>query len=244
MLMFARVAGLFASAPILSDQRVPLMLKAGCSFLIALVLLPVTATAFVPTGMLAFALAAAKELAVGAALGFIAGMVLMAVQMAGELADFQAGFGFAALVDPTFNYPSSIIGRFQYTLAWLVFLSLNGHHYLLTGVADSFRALPLAVFSVNPALGEGVFMLAARLFVITMKIAAPVIGAVFLADIAIGMVARTVPQMNVLVLGFPVKMFLALVTVAVSVPVMLPVVQGLAGLVRDALGQFMTLAAH
>lgn len=244
MLTFARVAGLFASAPILSDQRVPLMVKAGCSFLIAVVLLPVLGVGWVPSGMLAFALAAAKELAVGAALGFIAGMVLGVVQMAGDLADFQAGFGFAALVDPTIDFPPSIIGRFQYMLAWLVFLGLNGHHYLLTGVADSFRALPLATFSVNPALGESVFVLAASMFVITMKIAAPVIGAVFLADIAIGMVARTVPQMNILVLGFPVKMSLALVTVAVGVPVMLPVVQGLVGLVGETLSQFLTLAAR
>jgi len=244
MLVFARVAGIFASAPILSDQRVPLMLKAGCSFLIAVVLLPVLAVPAVPTALLPFAFAAAKELAVGAALGFIAGMVLAVVQTAGDLADFQAGFGFAGLVDPTFDYPPSIIGRLQYLLAWLVFLGLNGHHYLLTGVADSFRTLPLATFSVNPAVGEGVFVLAARLFVITVKIAAPVMGAVFLADIAIGMVARTVPQMNILVVGFPVKMFLALLTVAISIPVFLPVVQGLVGSMRDAMGQFVTLLAH
>lgn len=244
MLIFARVAGIFVSAPILSDQRVPLMLKAGCSFLVAMVLLPVVGAAYVPAGLLPFAFAAAKELAVGAALGFIAGLVLMTVQMAGELADFQAGFGFAGLVDPTFDFPPSIIGRFQYMLAWLVFLGLNGHHYLLSGVADSFRTLPLAIFSVNPAMGEGVFVLAARLFVITIKIAAPVMGAVFLADIAIGMVARTVPQMNILVLGFPVKMFMALLTVALSLPVFLPVVQGLVGGVRDALGQFVTVLAR
>lgn len=244
LLAFARVAGIFAAAPILSDQRVPLALKAGCSFLIALVVLPVIPISSVPTHLLGFAFAAAKELVVGAALGFISGLVLVVVQMAGQLADFQAGFGFAGLVDPTFDYPPSIIGRFQYMLAWLVFLGLNGHHYLLGGVADSFRALPLAVCSVNPAVGEGVFELAARLFVITMKIAAPVIGAVFLADIAIGMVARTVPQMNILVLGFPVKMFLALLTVGISVPVMLPVVQRLVAFMGSALGQFMTLCAR
>jgi len=244
MLVFARVAGIFAAAPILSDQRVPLMLKAGCSFMIAVVLMPVIGRSAAPTALLPFACAAAKELAVGAALGFIAGLVLAVVQTAGELADFQAGFGFGAMVDPTFDFPTSIIGRFQYLLAWLVFLGLNGHHYLLSGVADSFRTLPLAIFSINPAMGEGVFALAARLFVITVKIAAPVMGAVFLADVAIGMVARTVPQMNVLVLGFPVKMFLALLTVAVSIPVFLPVVHGLVGSMRQTMMQFVTAFAR
>lgn len=220
LLVFSRVAGIFTAAPVLGSERVPIPIRAGLAFLIALVLAPVTPVGpeAIPGETLAFAAVAAKEMAAGMVIGFVSNLVFLVIQMAGAVADLQAGFGFAGMLDPTYGGKTSIIGQFHNMLALLIFVSLNGHHLLIAGVVDSFQALPLGAVAIEPTITVGVVGLASKMFLIVVKIAAPVIFAVLLADIAMGMVARTVPQMNLLVLGFPVKMSLALVTVFVGLP--------------------------
>jgi flagellar biosynthetic protein FliR len=220
MLLFARVGGIFTTAPVLGSSRVPIPVKAGLAFLLAAVLLPVTTTspAAAPESLLPFAGVIIKELTVGLTIGFVANMLVSTLQMAGELADLQAGFGFASLVDPTFGGRSSIMSHFQGLLAWVIFLGINGHHMLMSAVAASVRAVPLGLAGLGPSGAHSVVELSAHLFPIVLQVAAPVTGAVLLADIALGMIARTMPQMNILVLGFPMKMALALVTIVLALP--------------------------
>jgi flagellar biosynthetic protein FliR len=219
LLIFSRVAGIFTAAPVLGSERVPIPIRAGLAFLIAGVLVPVTPLAAgIADGLLPFAGLAVKEMAVGMVIGFVSNLVFLVIQMAGEFADLQAGFGFAGMLDPVYGGKTSIIGQFQNLLALLIFVGLNGHHLLIAGVVDSFNALPLGAVTIAPTIASGFVEVASRLLLMVIKIGAPVIFAVLLADIAMGMVARTVPQMNLLVLGFPVKMSLALVTVFLALP--------------------------
>jgi len=220
LLVFARVAGIVTAAPVLGSERVPIPIRVGLAFLVAVVLAPVTpvASGAVPAGVLAFAAVAATETAVGMLIGFVSNLVFLAIQMAGEFGDLQAGFGFAGMLDPTYQGRATVIGQFQNLVALLIFVGVNGHHLLLSGVVDSFNALPLGAVAIAPGVANGLLGLASKMLVMVIKISAPVVFSVLLADIAMGMVARTVPQMNILVLGFPVKISLALITVFLGLP--------------------------
>ena len=246
LLLFARVGGIFTTAPVLSSRRVPIPIKAGLAFLTAALLVPVTPrlAGQVPVALLPFTAVVIKELAIGMTIGFIAHMLISAFQMAGELADLQAGFGFASLFDPTFGGRSSILSHFQGLLAWVIFLGINGHHVLIAAVADSVNALPLGISGVGPLAARDVVELSAHLFPIVLRVAAPITGAVLLADIALGMIGRTIPQMNILVLGFPVKMALALVTMILAFPLFPMVGRQVMSTIFDSIDHIVRVMMH
>jgi flagellar biosynthetic protein FliR len=246
LLIFARVGGIFTTAPVLGSARVPMPLRAGLALLLAGVLTPVTPALSdqVPSALLPFTVVVVKELAIGVTIGFIASMLIATLQMAGELADLQAGFGFASLFDPTFGGRSSIFSHFQGLLAWVIFLGINGHHALISAVARSTQALPLGLSGVGPLTAGNVVELSAQLFPIVLRVAAPITGAVLLADIALGMIGRTVPQMNILVLGFPVKMALALVTLTLALPLFSSIGEQVTRSIFDAVGSTLRMMVH
>jgi flagellar biosynthetic protein FliR len=246
LLLFARVGGIFTTAPVLGSARVPIPIKAGLAFLTAVVMVSVTPrlAGDVPGALLPFTAVVIKELTIGMTIGFISSMLISTLQMAGELADLQAGFGFASLFDPTFGGRSSILSHFQGLLAWVIFLGINGHHALISAVADSVTVLPLGVSSVSQLAAGQVVNLSAQMFPIVLRVAAPVTGAVLLADIALGMVGRTVPQMNILVLGFPVKMALALATTMLALPLFPTVGEHLTSTIFDSIGGVVRIMAH
>lgn len=243
VLIFIRVMGVFLSAPILSSPRIAAPIKLGLALLLAIILQPIVATSTVlPTEVLPYFLLVFKESLIGVTIGFVANMVFMAVQMAGELADIQAGYSFAAVVDPASGINSSIIGQFQVMMAWMVFLAVDGHHILLNGLVDSFHVLPLGSIVFNPAIVHNVLGLSSQIFVIALQIGAPVIGAVLLGDLALGLLSRTVPQMNLLVMGFPVKMALSLIILAAALPLSLALERNLVYLMKGAVTHVLALA--
>jgi len=246
LLVFSRVAGIFLSAPVLNSNRVPPQVKVGFAFLMAMVLYPIVGrdAAALPGDILPYGALVLKEAAVGISIGFVANLLFSAVQMAGELADLQTGFAFASLVDPFSGDRTSIVGQFQMMFAGLVFLGVDGHHVLLNGVADSFRLLPLGNIAVDAHVADGVMSICSRTLVIALQIGAPVIGAVLLGDIALGLLARTVPQLNILVLGFPIKMLLGLIILLLALPLSLAVERNLVVLIKHAITYMMSFAVH
>jgi len=221
LLVFCRVVGVIATGPVFQSQRVPWTVKAGFSVLLAVLLVPLAGAVPVLRELPSFALAAGREVLVGVSLGFVANLLFAAVNMAGEMADLQSGFAFAALVDPSSEERTSIISQFQMITAWLIFLVSNGHHVLLAGLARSLALVPVGTAALAAGMPTGVLGLASGMFVAALQIGAPVIGSVLVADLALGMLARTVPQMNLLVIGFPVKMVFAFVILMLSLPCLL-----------------------
>ncbi|NIM06507.1 MAG: flagellar type III secretion system protein FliR, partial [Armatimonadetes bacterium] len=144
MLIFTRMTAIFLTAPVLNTRRVPLHTKIGLSLMVALILGPIIQmTSAMPKETLPFAALVFKEAVVGLSIGFIANMIFAAVQMAGEIADMQSGFAFARLVDPHTGQRISVIGQFQIMMASLIFLGVDGHHILFSGLLDSYRVMPL-----------------------------------------------------------------------------------------------------
>jgi flagellar biosynthetic protein FliR len=149
----------------------------------------------------------------------VANLLFAAVSIAGEMADLQSGLAFASLVDPANEERTAIIGQIQMMIAWLVFLAVNGHHVLLRGMSQSFTLLPLGAAALPPS-PAGMLSLVSRTFVTAIQIGAPVLGSVLVADIALGLLSRAMPQANLLAVGFPIKMLAAFAIITLSLPVL------------------------
>jgi len=192
---------------------------------------------------MSFTLAAAREVIVGLAFGFTANLVFTAVSIAGEVADMQSGFAFTSLVDPTNEQHTSVIGQFQMMTAWLVFLVVNGHHVLIHGLARSLAILPIGTAVIPAVSAAGPVSLITRTFIVALQIGAPVLGSALIADVALGLLARNVPQMNLLVIGFPIKMMVALTMLMLSLPLLIAAERSLVPMMDSSLQDLMAYLA-
>jgi len=162
-----------------------------------------------------------REALIGISIGFICSMVFTAIEMGGQFIDAQSGFSFSTMVDPVNGTNSAVSARFQNLMAVLLFFAVNAHHVLIRGVADSFTVAPIGQFELNPAVAGGVVDLFTSLFVVAIRISIPVVAACFLADLALAVTSRVVPQMNVLMVGMPMKLGIGLTGLLVALPVVL-----------------------
>jgi flagellar biosynthetic protein FliR len=222
VLVLARVAGAAFLAPVLGSEAVPLRIRAAIAFFVALVILPTVAvpeavrTEAASGGRLLFALAI--ETVIGVAIGLVAQFLFAGVLLAGELAGVEMGLGMGGLIDPQLQTRTTAIAEWQHVIAILVLLAVDGHHVILRAVAESFDRLPLGATSVS---GEGIALalaLAGEIFVVGLKIAAPVLVLVVLANVAMGALARLIPQLNVMAVGFPVNIAAGFLALALAQP--------------------------
>ena len=222
VLALARVGGLFIMAPIFASRSAPVRVRAAIVFFMTLAMLPLlgstppafaaNAGAAVVLGMMAF------ETLVGFTLGLVAQLTFGAVQMAGQLAGIQMGIGLSNLIDPQTEEHITSLAQWQNLLALLIFLSIDGHHILIRAVADSFAVLPLGG-GLPSSAGFGIVLdLAGGLFVVALKIAAPVMVLLLLVNAAMGVLAKLIPQLNVFIVGFPLNVAAGLFVLAASQP--------------------------
>jgi len=220
-LVFVRMTSFFVTAPIFMMRDVPVPFKIGLAFFLSLIALSFpTLPETVPIDNY-YWLLLIKEAIVGITIGFTAALILYAVQTAGIFIDMQVGFAMANIFDPQTGVQTPITGRLKYTLAILFLLSLNGHHLLIRGIFTSLEWI--AVDQWIPALADGKvssFLTDAlgRMFEAAFLIAVPVAGALFMVDIALGIVAKTVPQMNVFVVGLPLKIMVNFIILLIVLP--------------------------
>jgi flagellar biosynthetic protein FliR len=223
VLVTGRMSGLFLMAPFFGEGGLPERMKVALAAVTALVLVPVLPVGDPPVavtsmGLGSYVVALVGELAVGAAIGLAVAVVLVGLELAGLFVGQQTGLAFANVVDPIGGDQVSVMGQFNRFLALVVFLAIGGHRMLLMAMARSFETAPLgrvwAMFgSAGESAGPGAVAaalvgLSARMFTIALGVAAPVIVTLVLVTVALGLVARTVPQMNILVVGFPVRILL------------------------------------
>lgn len=212
----ARFGGALALMPGLSVRYVPIVARMVVAFGAAL-----TGLKFVPAAPLNnFVLLAAllvRELAVGMLIGFTFAAFVWLVEWAAELADWQAGFGFSALVDPIMGTRVAIMARAATLLAGVLFFQLGGHHWLIRTVAVSYQWLPVgATFSLRPQLGEGWLSFAFKGLLTVLPFTLPALGIVLLTDFLLGLMGRAAPQLSVLLWGMPLRIAVALFVIAAS----------------------------
>lgn len=239
LLILARVSPLMITAPIWGSPLVPAQVRIFLAMLVAALLLPVTRGPLPPgldASVLVLAMAVAMELLVGYCIALFATLLFAAAQFAGQLADIQVGFGIANVIDPLTSAQVTIIGQLEYMAALFVFLLLDGHHLLLRGLADTFAAAPLG----RPLADARALTLVVEhggrlLFSLGASIAAPTITALFLVNLAMGLVSRMLPQMNIFMVGLPVNVGLGLLALAASLSLFTVIWRGAIGGLGDEL---------
>jgi flagellar biosynthetic protein FliR len=220
LLVFVRITGIFMMTPIFGSRNIPARVKAGLALIIAYVLFPLVFNnmAVLPESFIPYILLVAGELIVGLIIGFVSSLLFSAIQMAGQILDMQIGFGIINMIDPLSGQQAPLIGNFKYILALITLLSINGHHVLLSALFASFKLIPVTGVVLPVALAEFMVMMITSMFVIALKISLPVLIALLLTDIALGILARTMPQMNIFVVGVPGKIIIGLFVLSIALP--------------------------
>ncbi len=221
LLMLTRCSGIFLIAPFFGSLNIPIMVRAATAFMFAVVLFPVVdglGPVDAPTFVLMYTVAVLKELFIGWLIGFVAYVCFSAIHMAGKVMDMQVGFAVVNVMDPTSGQQIPLIGSFLYNLGIIVFLVTNGHHMIITALAESFRVVPLLTMQPNLSLTMIMVNFTNGIFVTGMKIAMPVTFAILLVNVALGILARTMPQMNIFVVGIPLQLMVGVSILAMLLP--------------------------
>lgn len=230
ILIMVRYIGLFLLAPVFGSKVIPLRIKVGFVFFLAVITLPLVIDlkpVGMPTSPVGIFLAVISEVAVGFTIGFISFLVFAAIQLAGQFIDLRMGFAMANVVDPISGSNSPIMGQFKNVLAILLFIAINAHHVLIRAVYRSYSLIPLGGVKFSAASFQYIFTATAEIFQLAIMIALPVMGTIFVADIVFGFLARTIPQMNIFIVGLPMKILIGLIVLILSINYSLYFIQDL-----------------
>lgn len=220
MLMFVRISTIMFLLPMIGDQGLPSIVKVGVSLGVTLLLYPVVplTTVTISSSIWGFFQAAMLEVLVGMALGFATQLIFYGIQMSGQVIGIQMGFGIVNVLDPMTNVQVSIVSRVQYLFGFYLFLIIGGHHMFLMAVGESFRLVPIGTFAFTGGMISEFVALTAKVFNIAIRIGAPAMVALLMTDVALGFIARVAPQMNVFLVGFPLKIATGLIMVSLALP--------------------------
>ncbi|MGD8470964.1 MAG: flagellar biosynthetic protein FliR [Desulfobacterales bacterium] len=219
-LIFLRVGAILMSMPIFNSKSIPILVKLGLALAASIVLYPlVDQTAFpVLRDLGSFAIGAAAEILLGISIGTAINLIFVGLQMAGQISGYQMGLALAQVMDPSAGQQVPLLSQFFQLFAFLIFLTINAHHWFLMALAESFQLVPPFGFKISGSLIEQLIQFGGHMFVITIKVGAPVIAALLLTSVAFGLIARTVPQMNVFLVAMPLKIFIGLLFIGFSLP--------------------------
>lgn len=222
LLIFCRITSFFVVAPIFSSRNVPTTFKIGLGFMISIIIFLVYGLKQTIVPDAGYIIMIIREILAGLLLGFVAYLFFTIVQTAGAFIDLQMGFGMANVIDPMTGASSPLMGNFKFMIATLIFLSVNGHHLLLTALMRSYEWIPLSneLFGriYDGSISDFITKTFAETFLLAFQLAAPLVVAMFLTDVGLGFLARTAPQYNVFVIGIPIKIIVGLLMLVIMMP--------------------------
>lgn len=219
-LMTTRISSALIVAPVFGNRSVPMVVKIGLSAVLAFLVFPTQMDnlGMIPSDMFSFLGMLAKEVLLGTVIGFSYMLVVLTIQMGAHLMGLQIGLGMANIIDPVSSNQVSILDQFYTILALLVFLTLDGHHRLILTLQKTFELAPLGSFSVTEVFTERMISITGNVLVSSIRMALPVIVTLILADVVLGIIARMVPQLNILIVGLPLKIILGLFILVLTIP--------------------------
>lgn len=218
LLIFSRLTALLVATPLLNGKNVPLQVKTGLAAIMALVLAPLTPHQ-VPDNLLLLALCLGKEVLLGLLMGWATSLIFAGVQMAGEWMDLQGGFQQGMLLNPLFDAQTAPLGSFKSLLAGLIFFGSSAYAIVIRAGAASLQISPPGVLRLNAGQAEDWIPLIVQATWLAVQLAAPVAAALFLAEIAVALANKAMPQVNTMMLTLPLKGALAVGALAVCIPV-------------------------
>lgn len=221
LLVLTRSSGIFFISPFFGSMNVSYRLRAGVAVAFAMILFPVVVKEYVihaPPTIAMFAFTVVKELFIGWLIGLVGYITLSAITLAGKVMDMQVGFAVVQMMDPTTQQQTGLIGNFLYNLTIIFFLITNGHYIVISALAESFRIIPPDSMIWSQSLPQIINDLVAGIWLNGMKIAMPVTFAILLTNVGMGILARTMPQMNIFVVGIPMHLMIGTTMLAMMLP--------------------------
>lgn len=223
-----RVLGVFALAPVFNNRALPNQIKIALGVMLTLIIAPTLPplpdlSIFSAQGLLILV----QQLIIGLAIGFSVRIVFAAVDFAGQIAGMTMGLGFASFFDPQSQGQSTALNQFLVLLATLVFLSMNGHLLLVSAIADSFKSFPIVAHPAQSINGLAIAQWGERVFSAGLLLSLPVVTALLVTNMALGILTRTAPQLNLFGIGFPITLGMGFLLLAWTLPGMLQPLQRL-----------------
>lgn len=221
VLIFLRISAMIVVMPIFGgDKTIPVGVKGGLSILITFMLFPFVHvdSGFQFMGLTPMVINMIGEILIGIIIGFAARFIFAGIQFGGEMIGFEMGFSVVNIIDPVTSTQVSLISQFQYFMAMLIFLTVNAHHMFLAAIAESFVRIAPMQFHLSEKLIETLCIFSKDVFTIAVKISAPVIAVLIFTNVTLGIVARTVPQINIFIIGFPLQIALGLIFLGLTAP--------------------------
>lgn len=219
ILVLVRVSGLFIISPIFSRVNLPETYKVSFSLLISLILMNVIDGPSEPMPDLLLMIECIKELLIGFMIGFISYLFFSVFFIVGQIIDVQIGFGIVSVLDPQSNIQIPITGNFYQIIATLAFLVINGHHVLIQALVTSYDYVPIGKVTLSVGMLNQFISIVGKLFILGFKIGSPILVTIILVDVLLGILAKTMPQMNVFIVGMPLKIMIGLALIIVTLPI-------------------------
>lgn len=213
VLVFFRLAGMMLFAPLFGSTRIPRRVRALLILVLAFSIAPGVPPAALPSSTWGLAMAIGGEMAFGLAMGMALSLVFVAAQWAGEMIGQQMGLNLSEVFDPQFGSSGSVLGEMYFMLTLVIFLAVDGHHAMLLGVRDSFVALPLLDVRVDRPVFDTVVGLLGGATVLAIRLAAPMLVTMLIVDLVLGLIGKTMPQMNVMSAGLTLRSVVGMVIV-------------------------------
>lgn len=222
-LVLTRISIVLFMLPIFGTAVLPNLVKAGLALIISVALFTVVRPDphLFPESLLSSLNLLVSELIFGLVIGLTIRLFFAAIQLGGHLVGFQMGFGISNVMDPESGAQTPIVAHMGYWIAILFFLLLNGHHILLKTLADSFSIVEVGSFGFRDGLFQNILEASGDMFTLAIKFGAPAIAALLFTSAAFGIVAKVVPQMNILIVAFPLKIVVGLFFFGLSLKVLL-----------------------
>lgn len=217
-LVLCRIAGLFAALPVFGGRRLPTRIKVVTVLAITVVCLPILRITPPPVPADAFGLGllVVQEMMIGLTLAFITQIIFAAVELCGQIVGLQMGFSISSVIDPNMGNQMQIMSVVQGLLATLFFLSLNIHHVFIHAIVDSFTVIPLGGWKMSEALLNFLVKSTSDIFILGIRLAAPVMVTLLLTTVVLGIMARAFPQMNVFMVSFPLSIGLGFMVLGMT----------------------------
>lgn len=207
LLTFMRISLVVFMLPVFTTEGLPAVWKASMCLILTMAMWPRVSlpAEAIPTHPFAIVLLMTGELLIGFTLGLVTRFFFIGIQMGGDLLAFQMGFTMITLADPSSGSSTGMVSYFLNMVATLIFLTLDGHLYILKVFADTFTVVPAGGFGMSWSLMTQVLSLSSTMFVFAIRIAAPVLAALFMIEMALALMTRSAPQVQIMQFGFPIK---------------------------------------
>jgi len=226
ILLFFRFGALFMAVPIFSHNSIPMNVKAALAFFFTIVFYPSMPPLDIPITTPAIVVAILSELLFGLAIGVVLQIAFNAITFAGGQISFMMGFSMASAIDPQTGVSMPIISQFLSLIALMVLFAIDMHHWMLLFIDGSLEKIPLGGFLMSENLFKYIVTATSNMFMVGFMIAFPIIALSWLADVIFGMLMKTMPQFNLLVIGFPIKIMVSFVVLIATLTASMLILKG------------------